>query len=103
MIVRVEAPGNCTLNTIIDYTGEYTIIRILGNKARDKEPKEIDKNIFNNRDFGDFSLDIPLKTEDNILKNEEPTYKRISGLIIMTFNLDQKKIDKGFTFSREEV
>ena len=96
LIVRVEAPGNCTLNTSIDYTGEYTVIRILGNKAKDKEPKEIDKNIFNNRDFGDFSLDIPLKTEDNILKNEKPTYKKISGLIIMTFNLDQKKIDKGF-------
>ena len=102
LIVRVEVPGNCTINTSIDYTGEYTFIRILGNKAKDKEPKEIDKNIFNNRDFGDFSLDILLKTEDYILKNEEPTYKRISGLIIMTFNLDQKKIDKGYTFSKEE-
>ena len=58
LIVRVEAPGNCTISSSIDYNGEYTIIRLNGNKSQDIEPEKITDNIFNSRELGEYSLDI---------------------------------------------
>lgn len=39
IIVRVEGPGNCSINSSIDYAGEYTIIKINGNKKKIKNLK----------------------------------------------------------------
>ena len=72
IIVRVEGPGNCTIDSNIEYLGEYTIIKLKGNKERDREPGNLEDNIFTNREFGLYNLDIPLKTEDYLIKNGEP-------------------------------
>ena len=64
LIIRVETPGNCNLESRCENIGEYTVIKISGNKIKDIEPKELKENIFNSREIGDFSLDIPLKSEE---------------------------------------
>ena len=91
IIVRVEAPGNCSLKSSIINSGEYTIIRLEGNKKKDKEPAEIKDNIYCNREIGEFSLDIALKTSEYILKNEEPTLAEKKGVIMLQYKLDEKK------------
>ena len=91
IIVRVEAPGNCSLKSSIINPGEYTIIRLEGNKKKDKEPGEIKDNIYCNREFGEFTLDIALKSSEYILKNEEPTLAEKKGVIMLQYKLDEKK------------
>ena len=91
IIVRVEAPGNCGLKSSIINSGEYTIIRLEGNKKKDKEPTEIKDNIYCNREFGEFTLDIALKSSEYILKNEEPTLAEKKGVIMLQYKLDEKK------------
>jgi HSP20 family molecular chaperone IbpA len=91
IIVRVEAPGNCSLKSSIINSGEYTIIRLEGNKKKDKEPAEFKDNIYCNREIGEFSLDIALKSNEYILKNAEPTLSEKKGVIMLQYKLDEKK------------
>ena len=104
IIVRIEAPGNCSIQTSIDYIGEYTVIRLSGNKNKDKEPEKLEDNIFNCRNFGSFSFDIPLNAEDYLLKNEEPKIEVKRGLYILIFKLDEKRkgTGEGYKVSKEE-
>ena len=85
----------------ICYSGEYNIIRLKGNKKIDKEPEKLEDNIHNIREFGDFILDIPLKTEEHVLKNEKPNIVGKKGLIIIEFKLD-KKIEYSEQDDKEE-
>ena len=39
IIIRVEAPGNSTISSKVEYSGEYTVIRLSGKKKPDKDPK----------------------------------------------------------------
>ena len=43
--IRVETPGNTSIQCKLEFSGEYTIIRITGNKNLDIEPKTINENI----------------------------------------------------------
>jgi hypothetical protein len=85
----------------ICYSGEYNIIRLKGNKKIDKEPEKLEDNIHNIREFGDFILDIPLKTEEYVLKNEKTNIVGKKGLIIIEFKLD-KKIEYSEQDDKEE-
>ena len=95
IIIRVEAPGNSNIKSEIFFSGEYTFIRLSGTKKQDKEPQNLRDNIYNSREFGNYALNIPLKTSDFLLKNEEPSYARKVGVLIMEYKLDQIKESKG--------
>ena len=92
IIVKLEAPGNSRVTSNIDYVGEYTIIRLKGNKKKDKFPEKVEDNLYNNRELGDFSLDIPLKTEDYLINSQiDPKIEEKKGLLIIEYNLIKKK------------
>ena len=101
VIIRVEAPGNSSIKSSVDSAGEYKIIRLTGIKKRDKEPAKLEENIFNSRESGNFSLDIPLKNEDFLIKNEPPTICEKKGVLILEFQLDHKKEDGGYEVEDE--
>ena len=101
IIVRVEAPGNCKLNSEIDYAGEYTIIKLNGEKKKDKEPEKIEDNLFNSREIGDFSLDIPLKTDDFLLSNDIPNISDKKGVFILEYKLSDKNKTKEYEVDDE--
>ena len=88
IIVRVEAPGNCTLSSKIEIQGEYNVIKLTGEKMKDKEPENLDKNIFNLRENGKYVLEIPLKMGEYRLKNKfkKPEYQR--GVYIIEYDLE---------------
>ena len=103
IIIRLEGPGNCNLKSSIEYSGEYTIIRLNGIKKKDKEPEKLEDNLFNSREFGLFSLDIPLKTEEYLIKNEEPSVDAKKGVMIIEYKLDlPKNKNKDYMFKEEE-
>ena len=90
IIVRVEAPGNSKISSQIEYSGEYTVIKLVGTKNPDKTPKYKIENLHNSREFGEFNLDIPLKTEDYNIKNIKPTVTDKKGIIILEYECEIK-------------
>ena len=87
IVVRVESPGNSKIESKIEYSGEYTVIRLTGTKRPDKEPKNNTDNIHTTREFGEFNLDIPLKTEDYNIKNIKPDIYEKKGIIVLEYIL----------------
>jgi len=61
IIAKIEAPGNCQLKSELVFSGEYSIIKISGEKRKDKDPEKLNDNIINKRETGIFSLNIALK------------------------------------------
>ena len=105
IIVRVEAPGNCELKSKIEIQGEYNVIKIYGEKKKDKEPENLDKNIFNSREIGQYSLEIPLKFAEYHLKTKPPSINNMRGVFILEYELDyyeRKKNDKQFLQEKEK-
>ena len=90
IVVRVEAPGNCDIESTVEYIGENTMIKLQGNKKPDQSPKKLDDNLYNIREFGFYSIEIPLKTEDFMIKNIYPTMTKKSGLLILEYLLENK-------------
>ena len=102
IIVRVEAPGNCNLESEVVFSGEYNVIKITGEKKKDKEPKELSQNIINKRELGQFSLNIYLKTDEYLLKDEQPSSDIKKGVYILEYELAEKKSKKQITVNKEE-
>ena len=105
IIVRVEAPGNCNLESKIEIQGEYNVIKLYGEKKPDKEPEDIQKNIFNSRENGQYSLEIPLKFAEYHLKTKPPSINYMRGVFILEYELDfyeGKKEDRQFTPDKEK-
>ena len=102
IVIRVELPGNCNIESNIEYAGIYTIIKLNGIKKKDKEPKELEQNIFNTRKNGKFSLYIYLKTEEYLLKNDQPKIDYKSGIFILSYNLRDKMNKVGEYKLKEE-
>ena len=89
IIIKVEAPGTCNIISSFKYSGEYIIIKLTGIKEKDEEPARIEDNIFNGREIGKFSLDIPLKYEDFIIKHEKPKIDKKDGIFTLTYQLEK--------------
>ena len=99
IIIRIESPGNSEIKSKIKYQGQCTIIQIIGKKNPDIEPGRLLDNIYNSREFGDFIIDIPLKTEDYKILNEKPKIRVASGLFIIEYRLEEESE----IFNPEEV
>ena len=102
LIIRVEASGNSSIKSEIFFSGEYTFIKLSGIKKPDKEPHNLRDNIFNSREFGNYTLNIPIKTSDFLLKNEEPSYVEKKGVFMMEYKLDEKKESKGYNLEEKD-
>ena len=89
LIIFLECPGICSLTPDVYYEGVYNIIKLSGIKYKDKEPLKFEDSLFNTREFGKFSLEIPLKTEEALISGIEPIEKR-EGIFIITVKLKEK-------------
>ena len=87
--IRLEVPGNtnCVVNHKIE--GDKTIITVVGDKNRDKTPKDENDNIKDIREFGKFELKIPLPVEQfkitGTTTKEKLQFK--NGLCIIKYEL----------------
>ena len=87
IIIRVELPGNCSMQCYFERIGEYHIIKISGEKIKDKEPENIEENIFNMREYGHYSIEIPLQDDFIRLSDDPPKIQRIEGVYILEYNI----------------
>ena len=88
LIIRVETPGNCKIETSEIYINEeYNVIKLTGEKKKDKEPENSDDNIYNLREIGKFNLEIPLKMSEYHLINKLPSVKIKNGVSILEYGM----------------
>ena len=100
IIVRVEVPGHSDIQSEIEDGEIYNIIKLTGQKIKDSKPEKIEDNIHNFREFGDFSLEIPVSKVYKFSR-ENPSYKNIDGLHIFEYKLYEK--EKPFCPLQEKV
>lgn len=100
-IIKVEGPGNTTLKTSFENLSQYKIIKISGNKKKDKEPENLDNNIYNCREYGNFSLEIPLNPEEFIIKNSKPKIIEKKGVLIIEYELEDKNEGEEYILDEE--
>ena len=89
LIIFLECPGICSLTPDVYYEGVYNIIKLSGIKNKDKEPLKFEDSLFNTREFGKFSLEIPLKTEEFLISDIEPIDKS-DGIFIIKVKIKEK-------------
>ena len=103
-IIRIEIPGNSDIDSSIDRSGEISVIKLYGEKKKDKEPQNLKDNKINTREFGKFNVEIPVNLGDCIISNEEPEIKKVNGVCIFEYKLDFQKITKGLkTEQKDEI
>ena len=85
--IRIEAPGNIDNKISYDifYSGNLTIIEIKGKKMKDIIPEDINDNVINTREYGEFSIQIPLIKN---LSHKEPNITIKKGLILIEYELE---------------
>ena len=103
-IIRIEIPGNSDIDCSIDRSGEISIIKLYGEKKKDKDPQNLKDNKINTREFGKFNVEIPVNFGDCIISNEEPEMIKKNGVCIIEYKLDFNKITKGLkTEEKDEI
>ena len=101
LIIRLEVPGNASVQCKRTSEGEYTVIKINGIKKEDKE-----FNTFNNycstREFGEFHVNILLNAGELIFKSAEPKIDMKNGLAFIEYGLEEKKDKATLEISEED-
>ena len=87
LILRMEAPGNINLSCNHRIVEKYNMIEIRGIKNKDNEPINLIDNIYNSREFGEFSIDIPLMID---LENKQPIISKRDGIFIIEFAIKER-------------
>ena len=86
--IRVELPGNIDYKIQpVKYIEDDTVIIIEGEKKKDDDPKNIEDNIFNSRDFGKFFVEIQFKTETHKIKTKLKSSEIKRGILILQHDL----------------
>ena len=104
IIIKIESPGISTVESTLSISDAYPfpIIKIKGNKNKDKKPEKIEDNIYNSREYGQFSLDIPFKGDEYSIKNEEPEIEEKHGVLFIKYKLEKKLGKKVFNVEQDE-
>ena len=77
LILRLEVPGNINISTDYIIGENKNIIEVKGKKNNDKEPIFLKDNIYNDREFGEFSIDIPIKMYLDSTIKPEINFKKV--------------------------
>ena len=89
--IRIEAPGNCELNTKRYPEDKYNVIIIQGNKLKDKMTEEEEKIQKSNREYGEFKLDIRLKFDYFKFKAKKPKIEQIDGVFRLEYEAEDEE------------
>ena len=101
--IRAELPGN--VKPVVNkpnYLDENTIISIYGEKYKDKVPEKLESNLYNSREFGNFNLEIPLKTADFKINPTIKENKIKNGILFLKYDFDVDEKDEKITVDVDE-
>ena len=96
IIIKVEAPGNCDIESEVVSMNDESLVKLSGVKKKDSIPENFEKNIYNSREFGQFFLNIHLNYK---LNEEGSSIKEKKGFLILEYNLKKKPLLVKYTGS----
>ena len=96
IIIKVEAPGNCDIESEVVSMNDESLVKLSGVKKKDSIPENFEKNIYNSREFGQFFLNIHLNYK---LNEEGSSIKEKKGFLILEYNLKKKPVLVKYTGS----
>jgi hypothetical protein len=94
--IRIEAPGNCELNTKRYPEDKFNVIIIKGNKLKDKMTEEEEKIQKSNREYGEFKLDIRLEFDYFKFKAKKPKIEQIDGVFRLEYEAEDEEEEGSF-------
>ena len=74
------------------------MIKLNGEKKQEEEKEKIENRFHNTREFGKFCVEIPLKSEDLLIKREKPTIVGKNGIIMLTYQLEKLDQEESYEF-----
>ena len=89
IIINVEIPGIFTLESSCQSIGEYNTIIIFGSKVNDLNITRGNNSFNNGREFGEFSLEIPIKLDGFVIKNEKPSFVQKDGIVSVFYKIEK--------------
>lgn len=101
--IRAELPGN--VKPVVNkpqYLDENTIISLYGEKKKDKDPEKLEDNYFNSREFGNFNLEIPLKTSDFKINPSIKENKIKNGILFLKYDFYTDEKDEKISLTVDE-
>ena len=90
IIINVEIPGIFTLESSCQSIGEYNTIIIFGSKVNDLNITRGNNSFNNGREFGEFSLEIPIKLDGFVIKNEKPSFVQKDGIVSVFYKIEKR-------------
>ena len=101
LFIRIESPGNIDNKITYDvfYSGNMTIIEIKGKKLKDKKPGDYNDNVIDTREYGAFSIQIPLIKN---IGNKKPNIEIKKGLILLEYELENYNNEIPYEFNSNE-
>ena len=101
--IRAELPGN--VKPVVNkpqYLDENTIISLYCEKKKDKDPEKLEDNYFNSREFGNFNLEIPLKTSDFKINPSIKENKIKNGILFLKYDFYTDEKDEKISLTVDE-
>ena len=89
IVIKVEIPGIFTLESSCQSIGEYNTIIISGSKVNDLNITGENNSFNNGREFGEFSLEIPIKLDGFVIKNEKPLFVQNDGIVSVIYKIEK--------------
>ena len=89
IVINVEIPGIFSLQSSSQSIGEYNTIKIFGSKISDLNIIKGNNIVNNGREFGEFSLEIPIRLEGYVIKNENPLFVRNDGIVSVIYKIEK--------------
>ena len=74
------------------------MIRLNGEKKKDDEKEKIENRLHSTREYGKFSVEIPLKSEDYLIKHDKPNISGKNGIITLTYQLEKLEQEDTYEF-----
>ena len=69
--------------------GEYNTIKIFGSKINDLNITKRNNLVNKGREFGEFSLEIPIRLEGFVIKNENPSFVKNDGIVSVIYKIEK--------------
>ena len=89
--IQVELPGNVKADILRPkFIDNNTHIYIMGNKFRDKEPKEKNDNFVDIRNYGNFKIDIILDRQDYKINQKIKSWNIKDGILYIILEIEDE-------------
>ena len=101
--IQIELPGNIKVDILRPkFIDNKTHIIIMGNKLRDKEPKNKKDNVIDIRNYGNFNMNINFDKRDYNINPDIKSYRIEDGVLYLIYEIEDENLNEIITLTVDE-